>query len=266
MQENRIVGDVVLLNDAKILFEDNTFGNTLFVPKGEQLRLNNCVIRFYGNNSLVFIRENSVSVNVSVFNNNTFYMGKGSYINNSLNVIVSEQTCVFIGDDLLCSFGVHIRTADPHLLYDCATHSRINPSKSVFIGDHVWIGQDSLILKGARIGSGAVIGAKALVSNKILDSNSAYAGVPVKKIRDGVFWTGSCVHSYTNEQTQKSEYYPSDDYVFNGESGSLYPKLLMEGLTDGKTVEDRIAFLQEMDSGKDRFYLRNGRDNRKNKG
>ena len=49
-----------------------------------------------------------------------------------------------------------IRTADPHIIYDIH-RKRINPSKSVFIGDHVWCGQNVLLLKGCRVGSGVSV-------------------------------------------------------------------------------------------------------------
>lgn len=78
---------------------------------------------------------------------NTLYIGKNNYFNGKLNLILSERKHIVIGDDGLFSFGIWLRTADPHLIYSCETHERINPSKNILIGDHVWIGQGSLVLK-----------------------------------------------------------------------------------------------------------------------
>lgn len=53
----------------------------------------------------------------------------------------------------------------------------------VVIGNNVYIGRDSCILKGVTIGDNVIIGAKSLV-NKDIPSNSVAAGVPAKKIFD----------------------------------------------------------------------------------
>lgn len=51
----------------------------------------------------------------------------------------------------------------------------------VHIGNNVFIGQKTLILKGADIGDNVVIGAGSVVSKK-LEGNAVYAGVPVKRL------------------------------------------------------------------------------------
>lgn len=51
----------------------------------------------------------------------------------------------------------------------------------VKIGNNVFIGTGSIILKGAEIGDNTIIGAGSLVSKK-LEGNSVYAGVPCRRI------------------------------------------------------------------------------------
>ena len=51
----------------------------------------------------------------------------------------------------------------------------------VVIGNNVYIGRDSCILKGVEIGDNVIIGAKSLV-NKDIPSDCVAAGVPAKKI------------------------------------------------------------------------------------
>ena len=55
--------------------------------------------------------------------------------------------------------------------------------KKVTIGDDVWIGAGTTILKGVKIGNGAVIGANSLV-NKNIPDNQIWAGNPVKYLKE----------------------------------------------------------------------------------
>lgn len=96
--------------------------------------------------------------------------------------------------------GIWIRNADPHLIYDINTKKRINNTKSIFIGDHVWLGQSVIILKGTQIASGSIVGAMGLVSETMIPSNECWGGVSAKRIRGGVF---GMVHVSIVGQIQK---------------------------------------------------------------
>ena len=173
-------------------------------------------ITFNGNNSIVYLGggRNLLKLDVFINHNCTFAIGRNNYINGTLTVVVSEETNILIGDEGLFSFGLYLRTADPHLIYDCETHQRINPSKDILIGDHVWIGQDALVLKGTQLGSGCILGAGSVISNKIVTSNSSFAGNPARKVRDGIFWNGSSVHAWTQAQTQARSVDESTDWIY----------------------------------------------------
>ena len=134
-------------------------------------------------------------------------MGKNNYMNGTLHVLISERKHCLIGNNCLFSTDIWIRNADPHLIYDISTMKRINSTKSVFIGDHVWIGQSALLLKGTRIDSGSIIGAMSVVSGKKIANNSIWAGNPVRMVKKNIFWNESCVHKWNMLQTKKSKEY-----------------------------------------------------------
>ena len=121
---------------------------------------------------------------------------------------------MFFGNDCMMSTDIFIRNADPHLIYSTETKRRVNPTRSVFVGDHVWIGQDVMLLKGTQIGSGSIVGAHAVVSGKKIPSNTSWAGNPARQIGEKIFWSRECVHGWTAAETNKFAEMPTDIFTF----------------------------------------------------
>ena len=63
----------------------------------------------------------------------------------------------------------------------------MNKSKEVYIGNKVWIGVNSTILKGVKIGEGSIISANSWVIRSV-PANSLVASVPSKKVLTDVNW------------------------------------------------------------------------------
>jgi acetyltransferase-like isoleucine patch superfamily enzyme len=89
---------------------------------------------------------------------------------------------VSIGNGCNISWDVCIMDRDYHKL-DSETEI-ISP---VIIGNDVWIGCRSIILKGVRIGNGAVVAAGSVVT-KDVPANTIVAGNPARVVREGVAW------------------------------------------------------------------------------
>ncbi len=91
-----------------------------------------------------------------------------------------------IGHDALISWGVTLRDADGHTIYQRG--EVVNQGETfVRLGQHVWIGQGVDILPGTEIGDGAIIGARSLVKGNV-PAGSLAAGVPVRVLREDVEW------------------------------------------------------------------------------
>ena len=111
------------MDGSKIIF--NGSGNILVVEDG--VKLSSSTVLFNGSNAVCYLSasKNPYYVNLTVNNNSCIFFGRGNYINGKMTLITSEQQNIIIGDDGLFSFGIFIRTADPHLLYDCGSGKRI---------------------------------------------------------------------------------------------------------------------------------------------
>lgn len=107
-------------------------------------------------------------------------LGSG-YINSNAQIVCSEK--ITIGYGVAIADGVLIRDCDDHdLVYD-----GYQKTKPIVIGDHVWIGQKAMILKGVTIGDNAVIAAGSVVT-KDVPANTLVGGVPAKPIKTNIEW------------------------------------------------------------------------------
>lgn len=106
------------------------------------------------------------------------------------NIAVIEGRKVVIGEDCLFSSQIQIRTGDSHSILDQKTGARINPSKDIEIGKHVWIGNDVKILKGVKVGEHSIIGTGAILSGGNYPSHSVIGGIGHGKVlKTGIDWT-----------------------------------------------------------------------------
>lgn len=83
---------------------------------------------------------------------------------------------MFIGCDCMLASGVTVRTGDSHSIY--YHDQRYNFPEDVFIGNHIWIGEFSLILKRCQLGHGCIFTARSVVTRALPQNNILVAGVP----------------------------------------------------------------------------------------
>jgi acetyltransferase-like isoleucine patch superfamily enzyme len=140
-------------------------------------------------NSKIILKNNFAihsGAHIIVKENAVLTLGSG-YINRNCRIKCFKH--INIGMDVAISENVTIWDSDVHQISKNSesTDVPINISRSINIGDHVWIGTNSIILKGVTIGSGSIIGAGSVV-NKSIPPNCLAAGVPAKVIRHDVRW------------------------------------------------------------------------------
>ncbi len=114
-----------------------------------------------------------------------------------------EPGRVDMGSGVLFAGQIDVSISDMHSIIDVETSERINPAKDIEIGNRVWIGQRSMVLKGgARIGDGSVVGGAMSLVRGTLPGNCVCAGVPAKVLRSGgATWRFDLVPSMENRSS-----------------------------------------------------------------
>lgn len=100
-------------------------------------------------------------------------LNAGYFTMNSWSTLIAKKQ-INLGQDVMIARRVIIFDSDFHLIVD-ERRKEINFSKEVTIGNHVWIGVNSVILKGVRIGENSIVAANSLVTKEI--ANNILVGV-----------------------------------------------------------------------------------------
>ncbi len=124
-----------------------------------------------------------------VFDYPTFNVGDHTYLGPGLSIGVAKE--ITIGSWCHIASNVSISDNDGHPIdpIERAKHKPVGRDeiKPVYIGDHVWIGDGAIILKGVTIGDCSIIAARSVVTANV-EPYMIVAGNParwVKKLPDG---------------------------------------------------------------------------------
>ena len=184
-KQNIIVNDGSLRNVRYDIVGNN---NTIEI-KNEAV-VSNLLIYVRGDNHKLTIGKNCIVKSGEIFFENEnceIVIGQKTTIESARIAATEKNTKITIGDDCMLSYFIEIRTSDSHSIIDKETMKRINNAQNIVIGNHVWIGAYTLVLKGVTIGHDSIVGAKSLVNKSIPDSTIA-AGIPAKVKRSNITW------------------------------------------------------------------------------
>jgi acetyltransferase-like isoleucine patch superfamily enzyme len=122
---------------------------------------------------------------VTIVNNDaTLKIGNNTYVAADSKIYASEE--IVIGSNCALSWDLTIIDSDFHEL-SCGK-SATPMTAPIRIGNHVWVGCKTTILKGVTIGDGAVIAAGSVVTKDIPPGCLA-AGNPAEVIKEEVTWS-----------------------------------------------------------------------------
>lgn len=194
--------------DVKIMLNGNN--NSLIIEEGVELF--DCSIYANGDNNNIFIGKNCKFKGTHIMccdEGNSIIIESGTTTNGEFwgNTILHtmEKTKITIGKDCMLSGNIVIRTTDGHSIIN-SKGERINLPNNIKIDDHVWIGMNSMILKGNHIAKGCIIGANSVVTHSFNDEYTIIGGNPAKKINkiEDIDWNRRKGFDFTSNDYRKN--------------------------------------------------------------
>lgn len=117
---------------------------------------------------------------VVIMDNAKLNLGSG-YINRNTKIRCFNE--ITIGQQVAISENVSIWDSDAHQIL----RDDYKPTAPIKIGNHVWIGTNSVILKGVTLGDGCIVAAGSIV-NKSFPAKCLIGGIPAKIIKENIVW------------------------------------------------------------------------------
>lgn len=184
---NRIIYTGMLDKNITVNFRGSN--NTLRLH--DKVRIGQLNAQFDGNNATIEIAGSigvaTLKMSIRAGQNTSIKIGTNVSCTTVVYISAAEGTHVVIGDDCMLASQVEIRTDDAHPIFDIRTGKRANPSRSIRIGNHVWLARRSTMLGGASIGDGSILGFGSILKGKI-PNNCIAVGAPGRVVRRDIAW------------------------------------------------------------------------------
>lgn len=135
-----------------------------------------------GNNAGASIRNCEINNDSKINVYSGFLKMEDVYIGE--RCVIHAYKNINIGSGTIISWNVSIMDGDGHSI----THNKkINRPQDITIKENVWIGNNSIILKGVTVGQGSVVAAGSVVT-KDVPPRTIVAGNPARVIKEKIEW------------------------------------------------------------------------------
>lgn len=183
------ISDRIKICDSVVIhsfFECKGGGNDVIIS--HNAKLSRSSISVTGYNNKVILEGCSCGLNLIVRGNDcTVYIGRDTIMENCYMVCMGYGNSITIGNDGMFAGDVEIWNTDSHLITDLNDNFLNSESTPISIGNHVWLGKHTRILKGVTISDNSIVGMSSVVT-KDIPSNSIAAGNPAKIIKNNILW------------------------------------------------------------------------------
>ena len=128
----------------------------------------------------LFLGENvkiAAGTKIGVGEKASLKIGRESSINVNSQIICMNN--ISIGGGVIISWDNLIMVSDLHQIQEQTTLKDV--SKPIFIGDKVWIGCRTMVLKGVNIPNGCILAAGGVITGKYREKNCLISSAGIKK-------------------------------------------------------------------------------------
>lgn len=116
---------------------------------------------------------------------NLYVCGDLSFAKNfnaGINLIINCAGTMSFGENCLLSRHINVRDNDGHSI-----NGEIQV-REVKVGNHVWLGENVALLKGAKIPDNSIVGFGTIVTKSFTEPNSVIIGNPAYVVKTGITW------------------------------------------------------------------------------
>lgn len=204
--EEVIENSIVFTNSKYDTFYRDRLGNEIVLEEG--LIFGKINLYFQGRNNKILIKK-GVKIEECI---TARFMGDGNYIEIGANtfigaayMICAEEGKITIGADCMLSSEIELRQCASHPIFDKKTGKRLNYSRDIMIGNHVWIGKRAELIPGFSIGQGSIVGYGSVSSGQF-GENVTIAGSPAQIIKENIEWTRDYLGYYRLDNIADSRF------------------------------------------------------------
>ena len=189
-------------------------GRNAHVHIGKNVKIPDKLIIDIRENSLLYIGYDTIFQNISIKMSigTEFVIGKKVFVS-GLNIFINDFSAVevgnecslqtgklrtgrnkkiVIGKDCMFSWDIVFLPHDGHLIWDLKEGRFTNNTTgerelSIVIGDHCWIGGETVIMPNTSIGSGSICGYRCMAKGKY-PNNCIIVGQPGRVVKKDIAW------------------------------------------------------------------------------
>lgn len=178
--------------NVKMPQKEIAVGRDVFVDIHDNASLINASLSFGVDTKLIIGKSVGMGwMNVFINHHSSITIGEKSSLQSG-KLRTGRNQSITIGKDCMFSWDIVFLAHDGHVIYDLTKNHFINNTngeqrQSIILGNHVWIGGETVIMPNTKIGSGSICGYRSMAKG-IYPNNCIIAGSPAKVIRKDVAW------------------------------------------------------------------------------
>ncbi len=128
-----------------------------------------------------------LSLSARVGQDSRILIGAGTTSTDVVILSATEGTTIKVGPDVMFASQNQVRADDGHPIFDVRSGKRVNVSRDITIGAHVWLGWGAYVLGGSTVGEGSVLGMGAILKGRV-PNNAIAVGSPARVVKRDIAW------------------------------------------------------------------------------